>query len=158
MNVEGEIIQMPCLDVQRFRKENRLKEGPASDEEDHAQGTIEQIANIEPGSWNKRWKNAYAHDFPGDGSSVTHKDNLDKFKLFLQNRLGAWQTSVEQIFGTQTWESRPRRTRLSSEFRGRALTNRLAPEHRKESRHGPTTKLSGRQHTMERAYRDWQLP
>ena len=83
LNLHGEIIQMPCLDVQRFQKENQLKESPMTSGTDRAQGTIEQIADIQPRSWNKRWRNAYAHEFPSDGSSVSNKDNFDKLQLFL---------------------------------------------------------------------------
>jgi hypothetical protein len=98
LNVHGEIIQMPCLDVQRFQREHQLEESFVLENEDGAQGTIEQIANIQPHSWNKRWKSSYAQDFPGDVSSITDEDNFVKFKLFLQHRLGAWQSSMEQLF------------------------------------------------------------
>ena len=46
LNRHGETIQMPCLNVQRFQKENQLKESPMTDGTDRAQGTIEQIADI----------------------------------------------------------------------------------------------------------------
>ena len=62
--VNGELIQMPCVDVQRFRRQSGLvtDEGQEakrirSKDPDKAQGTIEQIANIEPCHWNKYWKN-----------------------------------------------------------------------------------------------------
>jgi hypothetical protein len=51
-NVNGELIQMPCLDVQRFQRDNQMTVGPANDGRDKAKGTIEQIANIVPCNWN----------------------------------------------------------------------------------------------------------
>jgi hypothetical protein len=62
-DVSSELIQMPCLDVQRLRRQLGLvtDEGQEakrikSKDPDGAQGTIEQIANIEPCHWNKYWK------------------------------------------------------------------------------------------------------
>ena len=101
LNMHGEIIQTPCLDVQRFQRENRLKESPVGDGADRAQGTVEQIANIQSCSWNKHWKKAYAHDFTSNEPNPSNRANFDKFQSFLQNRLGAWQSSMERIFGLQ---------------------------------------------------------
>ena len=132
LSLHGEIIQMPSLDVQRFQRENQLKESPIPSGTDRAQGTIEQIADIWSRSWNKRWRNAYAHEFPNDGSSVSNKDNFDKFQLFLQNRLGAWQSRAEQVFGLQNISIQDNGTSCKFRLPWKSFDEQTLPERHKE--------------------------
>jgi hypothetical protein len=95
---------MPCYDVQRFREENQIAEAQASDGLDRAKGTIEQIADIQPCTWNKYWRKTYEYEFSKDRSDTSVEDNFKKFRGFLQNRLGAWRSSMEQVFMMQRME------------------------------------------------------
>ena len=80
--IEGEIIQFPCVDVRRFRIRHKIAAIDPSAEEtkeedlDRPQGTIELIALIEPIAWNKAWRKTYGYEFPGDPRAVSCEANF----------------------------------------------------------------------------------
>ena len=99
--IEGEIIQLPCIDVRRFRIRHGMatertqgRKSQKGEDPDKAQGTIEQIALIEPITWNKSWRRAYGHDFPGDPQAVSCEANLQKSGCFY---------NIVWKLGTQIW-------------------------------------------------------
>ena len=79
-----------------------MAEAQAGDGLDRARGTIEQIANIVPCSWNKYRRKAYEYEFSKGRPRPSVADK--KFRYFLQNRLGARQSSLEQVFRMQCME------------------------------------------------------
>ena len=127
-NVNGELIQMPCLDVQRFQRENQIMEGLENDGSDRAQGTIEQIASIEPRSWNKYWRSAYGYEFPSDRPNVSTRNNFDKFQAFLQNRLDNGNQAWDKSSGCKALRSKRTTNHASLDCHGRVLMNTLCPE------------------------------
>jgi hypothetical protein len=134
-NVNGEFIQMPCLDVQRFQRDNRMTEGPANNGHDRARGTIEQIANIEPCSWKKYWRNVYTHSrkigqIPQP--RTTSRSSAVSCKIVLVRGNQAWGKSS----GCNALRSRETTRRASSDYHGKALMSRRYPGRHKGRRHG----------------------
>jgi len=106
--IDDEAIQFPCIDVSRFCERFEVANkrsaamGVQEEDPDRPRGTVEMIASIQSLFWSKYHKKAYEYEFPEDPRAVTIDANFSKIQMFLQHRLEAWGSSLEQVFCTQS--------------------------------------------------------